>query len=1586
MPRNNRRRKNNNNNRKKVKHENNVDGGSGSGKCAVTVGSVPGNSTASTALPDVDVVSTNDASNIVKSIVTTDTGNRAIVTSEAECIERRHAIDENETLLEKLNIRSDVECNSNNVTETPNEIVLIVPDEHRNVADVEDICSTASLQAQPLLSSLSGTSTFENVENAVSLNTNSYTVSEDILIENNQLECATHMSNENSSRTNADECDNNSLHSCSFVVVVNGMDASQVYSTNSRQQPAATANITSTPAAVITQYITYDAGDDSGHCGIENPLENAQQLDDEKIQHLTDDDHEHLDKNCDDNTNDVNVDINSTEISALLLSDTESEGIDIRADNPNRTYQRYRVESPKLIGLPTAPKIGAIKKSRSLDDNEMLIQELSDTGSTSAENDNTPIISEAESEVEPDASDSETFSMDKALRKGTLVDLTSSEEQLINELINSSDNLESDDLKQKRARKKAAIETHFLPQFLNPKYLDVIKEEGSDASDVELRKISDSTPSTSKTVYQQFDDLDDDVFIDNSEISKRANAVFPKSNFDFSTRRKHVSRLHGMPDTEVIREEPPCLLVDAKLLEPAAADEMCSKWTTATIGERECSAEIVFLGGSSSSSASDVNDIDSVGDADIEDFHEDGLVRMETPVIGGDFRNCIPIDSSSARITQNVDSPDCDLSTVPNTNSDIPSNNIQSQLDASASGLSVPNFIIGDPCANTVCSLFSHNNKLNVVGPSNNDFTRQDSTGSLCSSQSHSTSQSQSTARFCTTSPPRDLADFEPSSCISGPPSLNFSQHSATLKTLRELCLDALTSMPYGSLILEELAQVAGSLGELASKHHTQLLLQATSMPYPTPDIPYIRELEVAHKTNTNQEATSVKLVAKPPTAVRSPSPPPVPERPKMDAWLGMPTESDPNLLVCFSPSQRNYMNEKKPTNYPNPDHLLEMHKNFIERRGYHEYSDVQLKAMMNNAKATQNEHENDDEHDGDCTTKDKNRLLAIIRDSRQLPSEIATNRNVESVNTKTSSEVPSSSSRTTTSDQNITKGAKMSSFSQFDANFDEFTKRFSNLDPLFQMNNSIKRYSNIEKTTYDSRKRIENGKVVYEHSDTSTEKSSNMDGDGKLDDCIDHSSAFKNIKSDSKLDQQNVAGSSTATTTTTMQNERRNYENPLAEQSTKNSYGERTRTESNSTLAAEKTATTATQNQESEYFNDDHYKFSAFDRVPPSTQSNINRSTAIIDHQLYSHVENSLHQNTNKDETDIITDNIIKPIVREENLCKGFMSSVQVRAPRISPLPGNMSTISERLEETKRQYDMQSNAQKYQNRQSMIDQTPITYHMPPGHNPLRRKSLPKELHDRQLEYIRQKEQELNYEFDKLEHDRRNLLREIEQMQVNQSFQDFVTAHKNESRRSSAQTSSNYVSEAELFRQQMHDEWLNKVAEREERRLHKIIKITRPTDENCPQQADGSIPSISAGQRPPDLGNEFLNRVKERRTKLKMPSDSDWESGAESQPEPRQQEERKVDPTIKVLEGESETDICKLPDHIKEFASDFTKSVHVTETMTSSSSHTNRHEHEVISTTDGESSLTFFGLVVAVAFVCWTIFRSIITNTNYQRN
>lgn len=306
-------------------------------------------------------------------------------------------------------------------------------------------------------------------------------------------------------------------------------------------------------------------------------------------------------------------------------------------------------------------------------------------------------------------------------------------------------------------------------------------------------------------------------------------------------------------------------------------------------------------------------------------------------------------------------------------------------------------------------------------------------------------------------------------------------------------------------------------------------------------------------------------------------------------------------------------------------------------------------------------------------------------------------------------------------------------------------------------------------------------------------------------------------------------------------------------------------------------------------------------------------------------------------------SENIARPFAKEVEICYQRRPG-GIRAPRMTASTNDLTYNTQSFDQhnaynVRRSHAPMLNRAPQQNRPhygscySMIERDPNPKYIsttsrrgvspapqPSGFHPMevsvsendmrqRRASLPRELHEQQLKYITSKEEELRTEFDRLQNERRRLMEEMSQASTMPLPQPSPRPMRDPYRSVPKLPT---LTEDEVFRQQMAEEWLNKVAEREKRRLQNIIKISKLQED----EVAGAQHTMQA-----NLGDEFLNRVKERRTKLAMPADSDWESGAESQPVNQAQfSETEEMPPVKILEGESEANLRSLPRHLREFA------------------------------------------------------------------
>lgn len=1545
------------------------------------------------------------------------------------------------------------------------------------------------------------------------------------------------------------------------------------------------------------------------------------------------------------------------------------KSIAAQIDNSDGTIS-YRVESPKTIVRRGARKLVAMKKCRSLDDdngdgdddkrNDLFIQELSDAGS-SAENENTPLVSETESETESDAlsevtraqtSDTALGVQTIALDGGVLrpLNMTTQEEQSLRGYLVDTLNIDMPLGKQQtppavrsaaaiKREKRAAIQTHFLPQFLNPKCLDVIREENSDLSDAE-GKLS---PNADR------DRMKDSGIPSPDAVLKKANAVYPKSQFDFATVKRHTNL--RAPKTEIIREEPQCFLVDTKIIDTSSVEESSNRWTTSVLAGEERHAEIIYL--DSSSSCTSVSDVDSAADGDVEDSESE--VRIETPTIESpqvdDLLLLLVSDSTSSVPPLPLDDPIEPLSKeqtpTPDDSQNVCSAPNQSDTNQTDNCVHDQSDINNDlelkaaePCSNdTLEAAEIHTNFVEATEfDLKSDIIRQDS------SSSQSTSRSQSTARYFPSPVQLDSVDG-PDSALDHEARLKLANDELG-RTLRQLCVDQLQSMPYGDAILEELAAVSENLKLLTDKHQSKRIIdpeqnpldepsqysydssyeylnrenyrqQASApsalsgqftgkrrheepyldelkeyqkshqrhswqhpdpraylkynqgppvyqekhhhhypakvyhqynyqpyqkpyrkssyppyalpeMPYPIPDLPYIDDLEVPYFPYESKPQPPLRSRKQPRTvtllpnyAIKSPPPPPVPDRP----WLGVPTDDDPSILVCLSPAQRQYMQSNE-RYQPTPDELLAMHNQFVDRRGYYEYTDDEVHAI-NFKKSTTSTTLNE----SDINAKDggDNKLLALIREINQLTNATesvatttpATAAAPASLNDSSAAVTGAAATATIRSHDEQTGKTEQCTNNCGDEKMfrdkqqipcNEFNKRYSSYERYVPIEQNVfgvsavplaksKRFSNIETSRYATRKRVENGNVLYDISDSSTEKSQHIDdgtGDSRN---VPIGKLLPNYSVDEMRREffKDIAAAGVNTNLeqpTGMQYQQQRREKQLFDdeekrerrssfETTKNSstaYATTTATESreSNTTTTELTSETSRDSEitldsrpNSDWFGRNRFSLGDFDYVPKffadffkkpgeetvdelktenkvsaTKQSDVSKETVANDaksvnnpppaqnapvppplppprkeeppkvriiptvttlrdeepsqltNEKVSHLQSHRELYTSTQSLREWLENVKPPESLSRATTPGVQPSrprsrispcVQIRAPRIAESP---APSMECIDDGQRRYDLYTtkHARRYDYRQSMIDETPITPHV---RNDQRRQSLPRALHDKQLNYILEQEEQLGREYDQLEYERRRLQREIEEMKVNQSFEDYF--RQNKLRNQHAPQS---MSQAELFRKNMHDEWLQQVADREERRLHKIIKVTKTAHEETN--------SVRTQQTKRGLGDEFLDRVKERRTKLQIPSDSDWESGAESQPTPREQKSPKIDPNVMVVDGGNVADIKQLPRHIKEFAEvvtkepvrseekpDASRQQHQPQPQPNESKNAAReiiHQIRVEAATpptDGESSawnFVVFGMCIALAAaaIYWKLNRSVLRFTNIK--
>lgn len=231
-----------------------------------------------------------------------------------------------------------------------------------------------------------------------------------------------------------------------------------------------------------------------------------------------------------------------------------------------------------------------------------------------------------------------------------------------------------------------------------------------------------------------------------------------------------------------------------------------------------------------------------------------------------------------------------------------------------------------------------------------------------------------------------------------------------------------------------------------------------------------------------------------------------------------------------------------------------------------------------------------------------------------------------------------------------------------------------------------------------------------------------------------------------------------------------------------------------------------------------------------------------------------------------------------------------------------------------------------------------------------RRPSLPKDLCDQQMEYIRRKEKEVEAEIQRLESlnavpsspqkigpkapmisktevsdkhftdpnnyfisKRKDFFSSLSGFETQRNISSNFNQNKEKGRLSKVFSSS----QEELQREKMYSEYVTQMAQREERKQHKVIKITN-TPVTTSNKIAKSMPSMNRLDSKVNnrIEKEFISKARERWDKLgiKDPETEDERDGNTVYREPKVIEHK-----IKVIEGGQEKDVKKLPNHLQEF-------------------------------------------------------------------
>lgn len=200
----------------------------------------------------------------------------------------------------------------------------------------------------------------------------------------------------------------------------------------------------------------------------------------------------------------------------------------------------------------------------------------------------------------------------------------------------------------------------------------------------------------------------------------------------------------------------------------------------------------------------------------------------------------------------------------------------------------------------------------------------------------------------------------------------------------------------------------------------------------------------------------------------------------------------------------------------------------------------------------------------------------------------------------------------------------------------------------------------------------------------------------------------------------------------------------------------------------------------------------------------------------------------------------------------------------------------------------------------------------PDGITTRRRRSLPQEIYIQQMQYLIQKEKEIQQELEKLEEEKRKLASEMNTTDDQHHFdpsQYKISKNQDIAIHQPNPNKSTIPPASERFRQNMYDEYMTQIAKRQDRQQHKVIKISShqiPTTESR-----GKLEAIHVK----GIEDEFMNKVKQRKLKYAATTSED---SADYASLPERSDAEDSEPVL-VMDGDSLSEAKRLPKHLKEF-------------------------------------------------------------------
>lgn len=420
-----------------------------------------------------------------------------------------------------------------------------------------------------------------------------------------------------------------------------------------------------------------------------------------------------------------------------------------------------------------------------------ILEVSTSSSSIEAIDDNQPVIVEAESSEADDTIEEQCEIHD------VIEDAVGEVDEVCEKVeVDESASQKAQDVKAKRIQNRIELESHFFPQMQNPRFLDPISEENSDSSDVERKPEKPQTPQSPKPNM------------------KHANVAFPKPNQELCKKRKHLRQEETIP-----------LIVETKILHEMPVEEQCGFWDTEITPTLE-NAEIMYISGSSSASdiASCCSDSESIDSAD---------VRIETPII--DLNANSKMLASGGNIFSNTD----------NKNTIISGENLDDiLLESSVCSAKTNTETMDSGSCND-----DHHQQTKLLDEKNllirEDVAPNTNENSCGSMENENASNVRKILKLSELSRERSFEstyseDSQTSQCtaihtgIRSPPICDFADFTK-IKQLKVLCIEKLMSMPYGHLVMENLALTSENLEYLLqqqenhSRHLEHLIEQGKS-------------------------------------------------------------------------------------------------------------------------------------------------------------------------------------------------------------------------------------------------------------------------------------------------------------------------------------------------------------------------------------------------------------------------------------------------------------------------------------------------------------------------------------------------------------------------------------------------------------------------------------------------------------------------------------------------------------------------------------------------------------------------------------